>query len=141
MVPGSTLMYGSSLRTETEIPRALSRRPMLAAVMPFPREEVTPPVTKTYFAMGRAPPGFFRCYRKAADGARSMRLAMGCSSDPDGARRSSLRSVGPPDHGRAPGQVEDGASSRFSSPRPEGGAHGVRRRRHEAAGGPPIRGR
>src|SRR5450756_3102484 len=63
MVPGSTLMYGSSLRTETEMPRALSRRPMLAAVMPFPREEVTPPVTKTYFAMGRAPPGFFRCYR------------------------------------------------------------------------------
>src|ERR1035437_3246265 len=84
-------MYGSSLRTETEMPRALSRRPMLAAVMPFPREEVTPPVTKTYFAMGRAPPGFFRCYRKAADGAR----------------RSSLRSVGPPDHGRARGRVVD----------------------------------
>jgi hypothetical protein len=31
-------------------------------VMPFPREDVTPPVTKTYFATGRAPPGFFRCY-------------------------------------------------------------------------------
>src|ERR1039457_5553289 len=44
-------MYGSSLSMETEIPRATSKRPMLAAVMPFPREEVTPPVTKTYFTM------------------------------------------------------------------------------------------
>src|ERR1035437_167668 len=26
---------------------------MLAAVIPFPREEVTPPVTKTYFAIAR----------------------------------------------------------------------------------------
>src|SRR4051794_23433398 len=51
-------MYGSSFRTETRRPRALSRRPMLAAVMPFPSEEVTPPVTKTYFAMGRASGGF-----------------------------------------------------------------------------------
>ena len=57
--PGSTLMYGSSLRMETLRPRALSRRPMLAAVMPLPSEEVTPPVTKTYFAMGRGPPGVF----------------------------------------------------------------------------------
>ena len=31
---------------------------MLAAVMPLPREEVTPPVTKTYFAMGRSSGGF-----------------------------------------------------------------------------------
>jgi hypothetical protein len=28
-------------------------------VMPLPREEVTPPVTKTYFAMGHGPPGVF----------------------------------------------------------------------------------
>src|SRR4029079_6400284 len=39
-------------------PRALSSRPMLAAVMPFPREEVTPPVTKTYFATVRSSGGF-----------------------------------------------------------------------------------
>ena len=52
-------MYGSSFRMETRRPRALSNRPMLAAVMPLPREEVTPPVTKTYFAMGRGPPGVF----------------------------------------------------------------------------------
>jgi hypothetical protein len=37
---------------------------MLAAVMPLPSEEVTPPVTKTYFAMGQVLRGFFRCYRK-----------------------------------------------------------------------------
>ena len=30
--------------------------------MPLPREEATPPVTKTYFAMGRVLRGFFRCY-------------------------------------------------------------------------------
>ncbi len=36
---------------------------MLAAVMPLPREEVTPPVTKTYFAMGQVLRGFFQCYR------------------------------------------------------------------------------
>ena len=44
-------MYGSSLMIETERPRLLSSRPMLAAVMPLPSEEVTPPVTKTYFAI------------------------------------------------------------------------------------------
>src|SRR5262245_5201028 len=57
-------MYGSSLRIETWRPRALRSRPTLAAVMPLPREEVTPPVTKTYFAMGRVLRGFFECYRK-----------------------------------------------------------------------------
>ena len=57
-------MYGSSLRMETLRPRALSRRPTLAAVMPLPREEVTPPVTKTYFAMGQVLRGFFEWYRK-----------------------------------------------------------------------------
>src|SRR6476661_5095568 len=61
-------MYGSSLRIETLRPRALSRRPALAAVMPLPREEVTPPVTKTYFAMGRVLRGFFQCYRIGGPG-------------------------------------------------------------------------
>jgi hypothetical protein len=32
---------------------------MLAAVIPLPSEEVTPPVTKTYFDIGLAPPGVF----------------------------------------------------------------------------------
>src|SRR5262245_42042236 len=70
MVPGSTLMYGSSLRMETRRPRALSNRPMLAAVMPFPREEVTPPVTKTYVATGQVLRGFFQCYRTGPPEAR-----------------------------------------------------------------------
>src|SRR5688500_8112969 len=48
-------MYGSSLMIETDSPRLLSSRPMLAAVMPLPSEEVTPPVTKTYFAIVPGP--------------------------------------------------------------------------------------
>ena len=51
-MPGSMLMYGSSFRMLTGTPRALRMRPMLAAVMPLPRELVTPPVTKTYFGIG-----------------------------------------------------------------------------------------
>src|SRR6187431_2068046 len=46
------LMYGSSFRMLTGTPRAFRMRPMLAAVMPLPRELVTPPVTKTYFGIG-----------------------------------------------------------------------------------------
>ena len=46
------LMYGSSFRMQTGMPRALRMRPMEAAVMPLPSEEVTPPVTKTYFGIG-----------------------------------------------------------------------------------------
>src|SRR4051812_4982490 len=52
IVPGSTLMYGSNFWTWTFNPRAFSRRPSEAAVMPLPREETTPPVTKTYLATG-----------------------------------------------------------------------------------------
>ena len=43
---------------------------MLAAVMPLPSEEVTPPVTKTYFAMGQVLRGFFEWYRTGPSGAR-----------------------------------------------------------------------
>src|SRR5436190_12419956 len=50
IVPGSTLMYGSNFCTRTFSPRALSRRPSEAAVMPLPSDETTPPVTNTYFA-------------------------------------------------------------------------------------------
>src|SRR5215813_9256525 len=53
IVPGSTLMYGSNFWTWTLRPRAFRRRPSEAAVMPLPRDETTPPVTKTYFG-GRA---------------------------------------------------------------------------------------
>ena len=41
-------MYGSSLIIVTRRPRHLSSRPSEDAVSPLPREEETPPVTKTY---------------------------------------------------------------------------------------------
>src|SRR5205809_3575630 len=102
MVPGSTLMYGSSLRIETWRPRAFSSRPTLAAVMPLPREEVTPPVTKTYFAMGQDLRGFFECYRKVAPEARRITPAR---RQPDSRCDSDSRSARSPEsdsrHGRA----------------------------------------
>src|SRR5882672_1388671 len=51
MVPGSTLMYGSSLMLVTRMPRNSRIAAREAAAMPFPREETTPPVTKTYFVI------------------------------------------------------------------------------------------
>jgi hypothetical protein len=56
IVPGSTLMYGSNFWTWTFSPRALSSRPSEAAVIPLPRDETTPPVTKTYFVAVRIAP-------------------------------------------------------------------------------------
>ena len=60
---------------------------MLAAVMPLPSEEVTPPVTKTYFATGQVLRGFFQCYRKT--GLRATDTAYeaageGVTTGPDG---------------------------------------------------------
>src|SRR6185503_17220377 len=89
IVPGSTLMYGSSFRMETERPRALRIRPMLAAVIPFPSDEVTPPVTKTYFDIGRAPPGVFRMLPKTAP--------TGNGGGPDGERPPDFRWASGPD--------------------------------------------
>src|SRR5436189_2764737 len=51
MVPGSTLMYGSSLMLVTRMPRDSRIAAREAAAIPFPREETTPPVTKTYLVM------------------------------------------------------------------------------------------
>ena len=61
MVPGSTFRYGSSFWTFTRRPRCFSRRPREAAVMPLPRPETTPPVTKMYFTAMLIPPSKFRC--------------------------------------------------------------------------------
>src|SRR5881409_3142070 len=49
IVPGSTLMYGSSLRKLILNPRASSSEPIEALASPLPNEESTPPVTKMYF--------------------------------------------------------------------------------------------
>src|ERR1035437_4045178 len=59
-------MYGSSLRPDTARPRALRSRPTEAAVIPLPREEVTPPVTKTYFAIARFSSGVFPILRRSS---------------------------------------------------------------------------
>src|SRR5256885_5494696 len=58
MVPGSTLRYGSSFWRETVKRRAFRMFPIDAAVMPLPREETTPPVTKTYFDIDDLQGGF-----------------------------------------------------------------------------------
>src|SRR5579863_6763520 len=47
MVPGSTLIYGSSFNIATLRPRASSIAPSEAEARPFPREDTTPPVTNT----------------------------------------------------------------------------------------------
>src|SRR5512139_129659 len=52
MVPGSTLMYGSSFTRVTLRPRASRMAPSEAAAMPFPSEETTPPVTQMNLVMG-----------------------------------------------------------------------------------------
>src|SRR5512138_715748 len=46
MVPGSTLMYGSSFCRVTRSPRASSNAPSDADASPLPIDETTPPVTK-----------------------------------------------------------------------------------------------
>src|SRR4051812_4039492 len=92
-------MYGSSFRMETRRPRALRMRPTLAAVMPLPREEVTPPVTKTYFAMDLVLRGFFEWYRKT----------------PDASNPGVPRPVGRPVEPMAPGEGA-GASPSHGSP-------------------------
>src|SRR5271169_4733359 len=51
MVPGSTLIYGSSFCTATLNPRSLRIKPDAAAVTPFPTDETTPPVKKRYFVV------------------------------------------------------------------------------------------
>src|SRR5271167_3109490 len=52
IVPGSTLIYGSSLRLVTRMPREARIAARDAAAMPFPSEETTPPVTNTNLVMG-----------------------------------------------------------------------------------------
>ena len=54
IVPGSTLMYGSNFWRATVRPRETSSRPIDEAAMPFPRDETTPPVTKTNLVMSKA---------------------------------------------------------------------------------------
>src|SRR3712207_3807425 len=52
MVPGSTLMYGSSFCSTIFSPRDLKSLPSDAVVIPLPSPEATPPVTKMYLGCG-----------------------------------------------------------------------------------------
>src|SRR5436190_11751283 len=51
MVPGSTLIYGSSLMLVTRMLRDSRIAAREAAAIPFPRLETTPPVTNTYLVI------------------------------------------------------------------------------------------
>ena len=51
IVPGSTLIYGSIFNIPILRPVCFKSVPTLAAVIPFPRELKTPPVTKIYLVM------------------------------------------------------------------------------------------
>src|SRR5512143_731944 len=135
-------MYGSSLRMETCRPRALRSRPILAAVMPLPSEEVTPPVTKTYFAMGLVLRGFFEWYRKDPDPARrrlhdpartdGRRDLRGLAGDVDPRvrrREGGGRGVaGERCPGAVPARVRAGAAGRPGDGRPRGSIGHDRRR-------------
>jgi hypothetical protein len=67
----------------------------------LPSEEVTPPVTKTYFAMGLVLRGFFECYRKTPGGA---------NRGPGGAARGRAVRAGRRDRGLVGAQARAEAS-------------------------------
>jgi len=50
-VPGSTFRYGSSFNIETLYPLDFNNLPKLAATIPLPMLETTPPVTKTILTL------------------------------------------------------------------------------------------
>src|SRR5689334_16681140 len=56
MVPGSTLMYGSSFIIVTRRPRASRMAASDAEAMPLPSEDTTPPVTKIRGVMDGSDP-------------------------------------------------------------------------------------
>ena len=81
MVPGSTLMYGSSLRRVTFSPRFSSSAPIDEAASPLPSELTTPPVTNTnlvFFPLTMAAP--FSLYLPEAINARARSRSCGVST-------------------------------------------------------------
>src|ERR671939_1334352 len=81
IVPGSTLMYGSSLMLVTRMLRDSRIAARDAAAIPLPREDTTPPVTKTYFAIYLACVGMDK-----STGRRARRKIFGASVDVNPAR-------------------------------------------------------
>src|SRR5215475_14284268 len=72
MVPGSTLMYGSSLRWVILSPRFSSSAPRDADESPLPSDDTTPPVTKMYLVRLPRPGSLRRSVRNAL-----MRASLG----------------------------------------------------------------
>src|SRR5690348_5632674 len=70
MVPGSTLMYGSSFINVTLRPRASRMDASEADAMPLPREDTTPPVTKIRGVMERPLPESRILHVEPGDGRR-----------------------------------------------------------------------
>ena len=90
---------------ETERPRLLSSRPMDAAVMPLPSDDVTPPVTKTYFATGSGPPGVFPMLPETPFAGKRTRPGTACVES--GSRQVPLEPAALPDID-APGECSSG---------------------------------
>src|SRR5258708_9961570 len=73
-------MYGSSFTRETLILRDSRIAAREAAAIPFPSEETTPPVTKTYLVMCKPCTGRFEFYRKGIGSGESpytLRMKVG----------------------------------------------------------------
>ena len=90
------LPKGSSFCAATLNPRAFKRRPSEAAVMPLPRPETTPPVTKMYFVISFTLP---------KDEYTQKNLGRG-GEPPFPGRRLSLRESGRPRRVRQRGNVQ-----------------------------------
>src|SRR4029079_19298889 len=86
IVPGSTLMYGSSFIRRTLSPRASRIAPRLAEVIPLPSEETTPPVMKMNRVMSKpgGPSG-------TPTGSHDLALEVRCWLHPDGTAKYQKR--------------------------------------------------
>src|SRR5439155_22051007 len=99
MVPGSTFTYGSSFWKATRRPRDLKRRPSEAVVMPLPRPEATPPVTKMNFGCG---------FTTEPDGSRGVgrALAAAVGNLPEGCGTSAWRGAEAVEPSKRPHHVD-----------------------------------
>src|SRR6478735_8164752 len=97
---------------ETRRPRALRILPTLAAVMPLPRLLVTPPVTKTYFAMGRGSSGVFLMLQNPGPEGESPHARRRGGGTDGGRRRPRRQAPSPPRSVQRGGQDPSGGSLR-----------------------------
>src|SRR5918995_1130972 len=130
IVPGSTLMYGSSFCSVTRSPRLLSSRPSEEAVSPLPRLDATPPVTKmclatTTSASSDPSPGA----RELSQNSRSLRHHDHAHRDHRGEVRNCTGGHHPSYHGMPPRDADVAVTFR------DGGGVADRRRRAGACDG------